>query len=123
MTAHWGVPDAAAFVGSDEDKKAQFRNTAVTLERRIDLMLSLPMSSLDSMAVQRELKLGAANDLEPSRAWNTLAVRQEGWRGRLPENPEERLAWLISLPQADLLDLLALCIALSLDAITGRDEA
>jgi arsenate reductase (thioredoxin) len=56
MTAHWGVPDPAAFVGSDEDKKAQFRNTAVTLKRRIDLMLSLPMSSLDSMAIQRELK-------------------------------------------------------------------
>lgn len=56
MTAHWGVPDPAAFVGSDEDKKTQFRATAVTLKRRIDLMLSLPMASLDSMALQRELK-------------------------------------------------------------------
>jgi len=56
MTAHWGVPDPAAFVGSDEDKKMQFRNTAVTLKRRIDLMLSLPIGSLDSMAIQRELK-------------------------------------------------------------------
>jgi arsenate reductase (thioredoxin) len=56
ITAHWGVPDPAAFVGSDEDKRAQFRNTAVTLKRRIDLMLSLPIASLDSMAIQRELK-------------------------------------------------------------------
>ena len=56
MTAHWGVPDPAAFVGNDEDKRAQFRSTAVTLKRRIDLMLSLPIGGLDSMAIQRELK-------------------------------------------------------------------
>lgn len=54
--AHWGVPDTAAFVGSDEEKRTQFRAAAVTLKRRIDLMLSLPMASLDSMAIQRELK-------------------------------------------------------------------
>ncbi len=56
MTAHWGVPDPAAFVGTDEDKLAQFRSTAVTLKRRIDLMLSLPLGSLDSMAIHREIK-------------------------------------------------------------------
>ena len=55
MTAHWGVPDPAAFVGNDEDKLAQFRSTAVTLKRRIDLMLSLPMGSLDAMAIHREI--------------------------------------------------------------------
>ena len=56
MTAHWGVPDPAAFVGSEEDTSKQFRDTGVTLKRRIDLMLSLPIGSLDSMAIQRELK-------------------------------------------------------------------
>jgi arsenate reductase len=55
MTAHWGLPDPAAFVGSDEDKRLRFRDTAVTLKRRIDLMLSLPIKSLDSMAIQREI--------------------------------------------------------------------
>ncbi len=55
MTAHWGVPDPAAFEGSDEDKVRLFAATAVTLRRRIDLMLSLPMSSLDAMAIQREI--------------------------------------------------------------------
>jgi arsenate reductase (thioredoxin) len=56
MTAHWGLPDPAAFVGTDEEKRQQFRTTAVTLKRRIDLMLSLPIESLDSRALQRELK-------------------------------------------------------------------
>ena len=56
MTAHWGLPDPAAVVGSDDEKRKQFRATAVTLKRRIDLMLSLPIQSLDEMALQREIK-------------------------------------------------------------------
>jgi arsenate reductase (thioredoxin) len=55
MTAHWGVPDPAAFDGSDEEKARVFMATAVTLKRRIELMLSLPITSLDSMAIQREI--------------------------------------------------------------------
>ena len=56
MTAHWGVPDPAAVVGSDEEKRKAFRETAVTLKRRIDLMLALPMQSLDSMTIEHEVK-------------------------------------------------------------------
>ena len=55
MSAHWGVPDPAAFEGSDAEKAHVFLSTAVTLKRRIDLMLSLPIRSLDSMAIQRKL--------------------------------------------------------------------
>jgi arsenate reductase len=56
VTAHWGLPDPAAFVGSDEEKRLRFRATAVTLKRRVDLMLSLPIQSLDAMALQQEVK-------------------------------------------------------------------
>jgi arsenate reductase (thioredoxin) len=56
MTARWGVPDPAAVEGSDDDKARAFMATAITLKRRIELMLALPMKSLDSMAIQRELK-------------------------------------------------------------------
>jgi len=56
MTAHWGVPDPAAVEGSDEEKRKQFRATAVTLKRRIDLMLALPIESLDAMALRQEIK-------------------------------------------------------------------
>ena len=56
MTAHWGVPDPAAVQGSDEDKARAFLATAVTLKRRIELMLALPMASLDKMSVLREVK-------------------------------------------------------------------
>jgi len=56
MTAHWGVADPAAFQGSDEQKSKVFWDTAVILKRRIELMLSLPLHSLDKMAIQREIK-------------------------------------------------------------------
>ena len=55
MTAHWGVPDPAAFEGTDEEKIRVFLSTAVTLKRRIELMFLLPIKSLDSMAIQREI--------------------------------------------------------------------
>jgi len=56
MTAHWGVPDPAAFEGSDEHKAKLFWDTAVTLKRRIELMLALPLQSLDRLSLQRELR-------------------------------------------------------------------
>ncbi len=56
MTAHWGVPDPAAFDGTDEQKAKVFWDTAVILKRRIELMLALPIHSLDRMAIQREIK-------------------------------------------------------------------
>ena len=56
MTAHWGVADPAAFEGNDEQKSRAFWDTAVVLKRRIELMLALPLPSLDRLAIQREIR-------------------------------------------------------------------
>jgi arsenate reductase len=56
MTAHWGVADPAAFQGTDEEKTKVFWDTAVILKRRIELMLALPLASLDKMSIQREIR-------------------------------------------------------------------
>ena len=56
MTAHWGVPDPAAFRGSEEETARVFRDIALTLKRRIELMLALPLASLDRMSIQREVR-------------------------------------------------------------------
>jgi arsenate reductase (thioredoxin) len=56
MTAHWGVADPAAFEGSDAQKAQLFWDTTLVLKRRIELMLALPLPSLDRMAIQREIK-------------------------------------------------------------------
>ena len=56
MTAHWGLPDPAAVQGSHAQQEKAFLDTFVALKRRIELMLALPLASLDGMALQRELK-------------------------------------------------------------------
>lgn len=56
ITAHWGVADPAAFEGTDGAKRQQFRDTAFTLKRRIELMLSLPLNRLDALAIHHEIK-------------------------------------------------------------------
>ena len=55
VTAHWGVPDPAAMQGSDESKRKAFRDAFITLERRINLFLSLPIHSLDQLALTRRV--------------------------------------------------------------------
>ena len=55
MTAHWGVTDPATATGTDEQLLRIFQDIAAVLKRRIELMLALPLASLDRMALQREL--------------------------------------------------------------------
>lgn len=53
MTAHWGMPDPAAVQGTDDAIEKAFLDAFVTIKRRIQLMLSLPLASLDRLAIQR----------------------------------------------------------------------
>jgi arsenate reductase len=53
VTAHWGVPDPAAVDGTPEQIERAFREAFVTLDRRISLLLSLPLASLDSLAIKK----------------------------------------------------------------------
>jgi arsenate reductase len=55
MTAHWGVPDPALAKGTPEQIERAFRDAYMLLERRISLFLSLPLSSLDKLAIQKEI--------------------------------------------------------------------
>ena len=56
ISAHWGVEDPVAVQGSQQEKEQAFRNAFVILHRRISLLTSLPMASLDRMSLQREVK-------------------------------------------------------------------
>lgn len=55
MTAHWGVPDPAAVAGTPEEIERAFRDAFVILDRRIALFLSLPLASLDKLALRKEI--------------------------------------------------------------------
>lgn len=56
MTAHWGVPDPAAVAGTAEQIARAFREAFVMLDRRISLFVCLPLKSLDSMAIRKEIE-------------------------------------------------------------------
>lgn len=59
MTAHWGVPDPATVQGTREEVEKAFRDAFFMLDRRISLLLCLPLSSLDGLAIKREIdKIG-----------------------------------------------------------------
>jgi arsenate reductase len=55
MTANWGVPDPAAFQETEEQIERAFNDAFVILDRRISLFLSLPLGSLDRLAIKREI--------------------------------------------------------------------
>ena len=55
MTAHWGVPDPAAVKGTPEEIAKAFRDAFFMLDRRISLFSSLPLASLDSLAIKKEI--------------------------------------------------------------------
>jgi arsenate reductase (thioredoxin) len=55
MTAHWGMPDPAAVEGTEAEKHLAFADTYRMLNNRISIFISLPMSSLDRLALQKRL--------------------------------------------------------------------
>jgi len=55
MTAHWGIPDPAAVRGTPEVIDKAFRDAFMTLDRRINLFLCLPLASLDTLVIKKEI--------------------------------------------------------------------
>src|SRR5215475_15775906 len=54
-TGHWGVADPAAVKGTAEEIARAFRDAFTVLDRRIGLFLSLPLATLEDMAIKREI--------------------------------------------------------------------
>ena len=52
VTAHWGVADPAAVEGSEEARRAAFRDAAALLRRRVELLVNLPLEKLDALALE-----------------------------------------------------------------------
>lgn len=56
MTAHWGVPDPAGVTGTPQEVERAYREAFSILERRIGLFLSLPLTSIDKLALKKEVE-------------------------------------------------------------------
>lgn len=56
MTAHWGVEDPAAATGSEAEIQRAFAQAARYLKNRITAFLSLPLQSIDRIALETRLR-------------------------------------------------------------------
>lgn len=55
MTAHWGLPDPVQVDGTEAVRRVAFSETYRMLRNRISIFVSLPMSSLDKLGLQKRL--------------------------------------------------------------------
>ena len=55
VTAHWGVEDPAAFVGSPDEQRRAFERAYTVLKRRIDLLTELEFEALDRLSLRQQL--------------------------------------------------------------------
>jgi arsenate reductase len=56
ITAHWGFPDPAAVKGTDDEKRAAFALTLRQMRNRVQLFISLPLETLDSLAIENKMR-------------------------------------------------------------------
>ncbi len=66
-----------------------------------------------------ELTRFSEGTIEESRAWQELMQLRDSWGERIPGDPARLLPWLIALPASELCDLLALCAALTVNAVAS----
>lgn len=72
MTAHWGIADPAAVTGSEIDKERAFVQAFKYLRNRISLFLSLPLASIDRLALGTKLR-------EIGRIEGATPMSKAGW--------------------------------------------
>jgi hypothetical protein len=53
---HWGLPDLAAFQGTETEKRRAFADTLRMLYNRSSVFVSLPIRALDRLSLQRRLQ-------------------------------------------------------------------
>jgi arsenate reductase len=56
VTAHWGFPDPAAVVGTDEEKRAAFALALPQIRNRVQQFLCLPLDTLDRTAIENRMR-------------------------------------------------------------------
>jgi arsenate reductase (thioredoxin) len=55
MSAHWGLPDPVAAEGNEAQRRLAFSDTLRMLRNRIGAFISLPLTSLDKLTLQKRL--------------------------------------------------------------------
>ena len=68
VTAHWGFPDPAAAQGTEVERRAFFYEVFRQMRRRVELFTSLPVASLDRLALKQRLDAIGRTADAPQRA-------------------------------------------------------
>jgi arsenate reductase (thioredoxin) len=55
-TAHWGYPDPSETKGTDAEKLAAFRQTMLMIQKRLQLLVSLPLAGVTTLMLQTEAR-------------------------------------------------------------------
>lgn len=69
------------------------------------------------------LSMGSAGTLGPARATGVLAEARQRWGDRIPGDPGRLLVWLAGLSEPDRKELLALCVALTINDVRAEEQA
>jgi len=78
-------------------------------------------SAVEVSANHKELER-YAKDIKKAKAFKVLTERQAALKAQLPRRPEALFAWLLKQPQAEVLTLLAFCVAVTLDGVKNHDN-
>jgi len=66
ITAHWRCSDPLNFTPGSEEHRMSLRRTSAELERRLRLLMNLPLESLDRMSLQHSVDGIAAHETATS---------------------------------------------------------
>lgn len=56
VVAHWGMPDPAAVTGTEGEIRRVFDDTVLTIARRLDLLLALPIEKLSRLMLEERVR-------------------------------------------------------------------
>jgi ParB family chromosome partitioning protein len=120
LAAHRTVALQAMLVGNVQVALAVLTHTLMRRALVDDYGSERPAMQISATASAHSL-VSVADDLNASRALQAVEAAKARWRERLPEVRAEWLGWLIGLPSSDLLELLGLCAALTVDALPSAN--
>ena len=122
LAAHRTAALQAMLVGNWPVALAALANTLVRRVFAEDYDYERPAMQINATASAHAL-LSVADDLKGSRAFQTVEDAKANWRERLPEQRGEWFVWLVDRPQGELLELLGLCAALTVNALPSVNAA
>ena len=55
-TAHWGYADPSEVQGTDDERLAAFRQTMLMIQKRLQLLINLPLAGISTLTLQKEAR-------------------------------------------------------------------